>query len=150
MFRVAATLVFASVAIAGCGQQKQLVVSDAWVRLAAVDGRPAAGYFTITGGSVDTALTSVSTNAAARTELHESRMTHGGGMAMDSLSSVPVAAGKRVVFAPGAKHAMLFEVSPTTKPGGTLTFTFTFADGSRLDQKARVVGAADPAPTGAN
>ncbi|KKI17988.1 copper chaperone PCu(A)C [Sphingomonas sp. Ag1] len=148
MFRVAATLVFASVAIAGCAQQKSLQVTDAWVRLAAVDGRPAAGYFTIQGGGSDTSLTSVSTAEAARTELHESRMTQSGGMAMDSLSSVPVPAGQRVVFAPGGKHAMLFEVSPNVKPGGTLTFAFTFSDGKRVEQKARVVGPADPVPAG--
>ncbi|ONF97063.1 copper chaperone PCu(A)C [Sphingomonas jeddahensis] len=147
MFRFAASLLATATVLSGCAQEKQLYISDAWVRLAAVEGRPAAGYFTIHGGPADATLVSVSTDVATRTELHESRMTHSGGMAMDSLRQVPVPALKQVRFAPGGKHAMLFNLNPVVKPGGTLTFTFTFADATRIQQNARVIAAGDPAPT---
>lgn len=148
MFRTAAPLIIAAAALGGCTEQKQLRVSDAWVRLAAVEGRPASGYFTIHGGPRDATLLSVSTDAAARTELHESRMAHGGhGMTMDSIARVPIPALQEVRFAPAGKHAMLFGLNPAVKPGGTMTFTFTFADATRIQQNARVIAAGDPAPT---
>ena len=52
----------------------------------------------------------------------------------------------KVSFAPGGKHAMLFDVNPGIKPGGTITFIFTFADGLRIQQDAGVIAAGDPAP----
>jgi copper(I)-binding protein len=146
MFPRAVPLLVISAALAGCAQEKQVYISDAWVRLAAVEGRPAAGYFTVHGGPADATLISVKTDVAIRTELHESRMTPGGGMAMDALRQVPVPALGEVRFTPGGKHAMLFNVNPSVKPGGSLTFTFTFADATRIEQKARVIAAGDPAP----
>ncbi len=146
MFRLAASLVATAAALSACAPEKQLHVSDAWVRLAAVDGRPAAGYFTIHGGPVASTLISVATDVATRTELHESRMAESGGMTMDAIRQVPVPALQDVRFAPGGKHAMLFNLNPAVKPGGTLTFTFTFADATRIQLKARVIAAGDPGP----
>jgi copper(I)-binding protein len=144
MFRHAAPLLVAAAVLGGCAQEKQLYVSDAWVRLAAVEGRPAAGYFTIHGGPSDAVLVSVSTDVATRTELHESRAVQGGGMTMDAITQVPVPALQQVRFAPGGKHAMVFNLNPAVKAGGTLTFTFTFADATRIQQSARVLAAGDP------
>ncbi|MCC2979403.1 copper chaperone PCu(A)C [Sphingomonas sp. IC4-52] len=148
MFRAAAALAIAAAALTGCAPEKQLYISDAWVRLAAVEGRPAAGYFTIHGGPAEATLVSVRTDMAVRTELHESKAADGGGMTMDSIDQVPVPALQQVRFVPGGKHAMLFGVNPAVKPGGTLTFTFTFADSTRIQQNARVIAAGDPAPAG--
>lgn len=147
MFRAAAVLAIAAAAVTGCAPEKQLYISDAWVRLAAVEGRPAAGYFTIHGGPEATTLVSVRTDMAIRTELHESKAAPGGGMTMDAVDQVPVPALQQVRFAPGGKHAMLFGVNDAVKPGGTLTFTFTFADATRIQQDARVIAAGDPPPT---
>jgi periplasmic copper chaperone A len=146
MLRAAAALAIAA-ALAGCAPEKQLSISDAWVRLAAVEGRPAAGYFTVHGGPQDATLVSVRTDMAVRTELHESKAAE-GGMTMDAVDQVPVPALGQVRFAPGGKHAMLFNVNPAVKPGGTLTLIFTFADSTRIQQNARVIAAGDPAPAG--
>ncbi|UVO49992.1 copper chaperone PCu(A)C [Sphingomonas sp. SUN019] len=140
------TLALAAAALAGCAQEKQLYVSDAWVRLAAVPGRPAAGYFTIHGGPTDATLISVSTDVAIRTEMHESKMAAGGGMTMDAVRSLPIPALQTVRFAPGGKHVMLFDVNPSVKPGAAITFTYTFADALRIQQDARVIAAGDPPP----
>ncbi|WBH16207.1 copper chaperone PCu(A)C [Sphingomonas radiodurans] len=146
MFRAAAALVVTAATLTGCAQEEQLYVGDAWVRLAAVDGRPAAAYFTIHGGPTDATLLSVSTEVAVRTELHESKAAAGGGMTMDAVRQVAVPALQEVRFAPAGRHAMLFDVNPAVKPGGTLPFIFTFADGTRIEQTARVIAAGDPAP----
>lgn len=146
MFRASFALAAAAASLAGCAQEKPLRVTDAWVRLAAVEGRPAAAYFTVHGGPADATLVSVATEAALRTELHESRPATGGGMTMDAIPGVPVPARQPVRFAPGGKHAMLFDLNPAVRPGGTITFAFTFADGTRIEQAARVVAAGDPPP----
>ncbi|WP_179511704.1 copper chaperone PCu(A)C [Sphingomonas lycopersici] len=133
-------------ALAGCSQAPQLSVSDAWVRLAAVPGRPAAGYFTLHGGPTDATLISVATDVAVRTEMHEMKAGAGGAMTMDAMQQLRVPATQTVRFAPGGKHLMLFDLNPSVKPGGKLTFTFTFADGVRIQQPASVIAAGDPAP----
>ncbi len=136
-------------ALAGCSQEPERSVSDAWVRLAAVPGRPAAGYFTLHGGPTDTTLISVATDVAVRTEMHEMKMgAPGGAMTMDAVQQVRVPATQTVRFAPGGQHLMLFDVNPSVKPGSNLTFTFTFADGLRIQQQASVIAAGDPAPKG--
>lgn len=146
MLRRLAPLMLTVAAVTACAPEKQLYVSDAWVRLAAVPGRPAAGYFTLHGGPADATLINVSTDVAIRTEMHESKMAAGGGMTMDAVRSVPVPALKTVAFAPGGKHLMLFDVNPGVKPGAVVTFTLSFADGLRIQQDARVVAAGDPPP----
>lgn len=142
MRRLAAVAILA---LAGCQQAPDLAVSNAWVRLNAVPGRPAAAYFTLSARQAAT-LTGVSTPAAARAELHEMRKA-GPAMTMAALPRVPVPAGGTVAFAPGGKHVMLFDVTPEVKPGGSTTLTLTFADGKTVTAIAPVKGAGDAAPT---
>ena len=82
--------------------------------------------------------------------MHESmaaRDGRGGAMVtMRPLAAVDLPAHGTVAFAPGARHLMLFGVSPSLKPGDTTLLTFTFADGSHLQRKAWVVAAGDAAP----
>lgn len=121
-------------------------VSDAWIRLPAVQGRPGAAYFTLNGGEAGAMLVSVKTPAAVRTELHESMKGHGGMMTMAPLKQVDVAAKASVSFAPGGKHVMLYDVSPALKAGATAKLTLSLVDGKTLETDAKVVGAGDPAP----
>ena len=133
--------------LAGCAPEKQLYVSDAWVRLAAVPGRPAAGYFTVHGGPTDATLITVATDIAIKTEMHETKPSaNGRGMTMAAVRSVPVPALGTVPFAPGGRHAMLFDLDPSVKPGGIITFTFAFGDGLRIQKDARVIAAGDAPP----
>lgn len=133
----------AAVALAGC--QKGPGVEDAWVRLPAVPGRPAAGYAIVHGGSGGNAvLTGVTSPAVQRAELHESMASHDGMMAMRPLDRVRVKG--TVGFAPGGKHLMLFGLSPDLRAGGTVPLTFGFGDGTKVTVEARLVGAGDPAP----
>ena len=120
-------------------------VSNAWVRLPAVPGRPAAAYFTLTGGTGDDALVSVSTPAAKRTELHET-MEHDGVMSMAEIENVPLAAGAQMDFAPGGKHVMLFDVSPDLAAGDTTELTATFRNGPAVTVPATLVAPGGDAP----
>lgn len=132
--------------LAGCLKPDEIEAQDAWVRLPAVAGRPASGYFTLTGGSVATTLINVSADLAVRTEMHATMRGEGGAMTMQPLAGVPLPPQGEVRFAPGGRHLMLFGVSPALKPGGSTVLTFTFADGSRFQRKAWAIGAGDPAP----
>jgi len=119
-------------------------VTAAWVRLAAVPGRPAAGYFTVAGGAAPVELVAVA-SPLARIELHGMSMA-GGVMRMDALPSVRVAANARVSFAPGGNHLMLFDMPASVRPGATLPLSFRFADGAVVKVAAPVRAAGADAP----
>ena len=144
--RAAVALGLAAVAAAGCGRPEVLTVGDAWVRLGAVQGRPAAAYFTVHGGPGTATLIAVSSNLAIRAEMHRS-MSAGGMATMAPLDRVAIPANTDVAFAPGGRHVMLFDVNRGVKPGGAMTLTFTFANGDRIPLKVDVIGAGDPAPS---
>nr|WP_295659954.1 copper chaperone PCu(A)C [Polymorphobacter sp.] len=119
-------------------------VTAAWVRLAAVPGRPAAGYFTLSAGAAPVELVGV-VSPLARIELHGMSMA-GGVMRMDALPSVRVAANERTSFAPGGRHLMLFNLPASVKPGATVPLTFRFASGTTIavDAVASAAGADAP------
>lgn len=119
-------------------------VIGAWVRLAAVPGRPAAGYFTVAAGATPIDLVAVA-SPLARIELHAMSMA-GGVMRMDALPSVRIAAKARTSFAPGGSHLMLFDVPASVKPGATMPLAFRFADGTivKVDAAVRAAGADAP------
>ena len=131
---------------AGCTRQETPVAGDAWVRLAAVPGRPAAAYFTLHGGAAAATLAQVSAPGVTRIELHESRMTGNGMMAMDAVKAVPVPKAGTVKLAPGGFHAMLFGLPAGVTPNGKLPLTFRFDDGSAVEVPATVIGAGEAAP----
>lgn len=119
-------------------------ITRAWVRLPAVPGRPAAGYFTLTAGSAAVVLTTVA-SPLARVELHGMSMA-GGVMRMDALPSVRIAADERASFVPNGRHLMLFDLPASVKPGAAIPLSFRFADGStvKVDAIARAAGADAP------
>jgi len=137
------TILASAILLSACQQPKQVSVTDAWVRLAAVPANPSAAYFTLNGGPRDATLTGVSSPAAVRTEMHES-MNSGGMMSMAPLKLVALRAGGEVAFAPGGKHVMVYGLR--ARAGGSVPLTFAFADGQKLTTQAKVVAAGDPAP----
>src|SRR5690242_763253 len=98
------------------GRNSEPKVTQAWVRLPAVAGQPAAAYFTIQGGRRAEKLVRIESALAAKTEMHQS-MTGMQGMAtMAPLTQVDVPAGGTVQFKPGSNHAMLVGLDPQVKP----------------------------------
>jgi periplasmic copper chaperone A len=138
-----ALAILAALTLAGCGPDPVLRVDGAWVRLAATPKAPAAAYFTVYGGPKADRLLDVSSPVVIRTELHESMM--GGGMAsMKPIEAgVEVPAKGTVVFKPGGKHAMMFNVNPGIVPPRSLPMIFVFASGERIQVDAKVLLAGD-------
>ena len=128
------------VVLGGC-QPVPPEVDDAWVRLPAVPGRPAAAYFTIEGGQRSETLVAARTAAAGRVELHETTAT-----GMRPIANVPLPAKGDVAFVPGGKHVMLYDIAASVKPGGKLPLELVLENGTTLSVEADVIGAADPAP----
>jgi hypothetical protein len=133
--------------LSGCNLAPDLSVDEAWVRLGAVKGRPAAAYFTVHGGPTDATIIAITSDVSIKSEMHESLKGSGGMMTMVPLKSVRVPANTDVAFKPGGRHVMLFDMNPGIKPGGRpVLLTLSFSDGTRVSRKAVVVGAGDPAP----
>jgi hypothetical protein len=143
-FAIAAAFAFAP-AVAAKPAQPQ--VNGAWVRLPAVAGRPAGGYFTAKGGGAADALVAVSSPAAKSIELHSMTMTD-GVMKMRAETSFAVPATGELKLAPGGNHLMIFGLSPDVKAGTKVPLTFTFQSGAKVtvDAEARPATADGMAP----
>ncbi|MBC7504482.1 MAG: copper chaperone PCu(A)C [Sandarakinorhabdus sp.] len=115
--------------------------SDAWIRAAAVPGRPAAGYLTITGGGQPDKMVAV-TSPGLRVELHSMSMA-GGVMKMAKLDSLPVPAGAKVLLATGGNHLMIFGMAGAPK---TIPLTLSFGSGARVTTTAEVRAPSAMAP----
>jgi periplasmic copper chaperone A len=122
-------------------------VEEAWVRLPAVPGRPAAAYFTLRAYNADIRLAGVTSPEAERVELHDTRMEN-GVMRMAPLERAVIPAGRELAFEPGGAHAMLFGVSEGVRPGGRMALTFTFEGAAPIDVQAEVRAAGDDAGHG--
>ena len=124
-------------------------VSNAWLRLPAVQDRPGGGFFTLQGGSEADALVAVTSPRVGRIEIHETS-NENGIMRMQARNSIALPAHGEVQFAPGGWHLMLFGVQPGIKPGDKVPLTFRFRSGAELttEAEARAPGARGGSATG--
>jgi periplasmic copper chaperone A len=124
---------------AACGAPERgapaVEVEEAWVRLPAVPGRPAAAYFTLRAYNADIRLTGVTSSDAERVELHDTRM-EGGIARMVPLADAVIAQGRELSFEPGGAHAMLFGLGDSVGPGGRVALTFNFDGAPSVDVQA--------------
>ena len=129
----------ALLALAGCGRSEPEPPA-AQVRLAAVPGRPAAGYFTLGIEGDRGSLVSVTSPQAGRIEMHET-MQHGGMSAMRALARVPVRDGEMLVFAPGGRHLMIYDLDRNVPAGGRIALILHFERGDPTTLDAELVPA---------
>jgi copper(I)-binding protein len=111
---------------------------SATVRLAAVPGRPAAGYFQYRVAGDRGALLSVTSPQAGRIELHET-MNMANVSTMRALDRVPVRDGETLSFAPGGRHLMIFDLSPNVAAGGRIDLVLHFERGDPVTLAATLV-----------
>ncbi|MBS3962351.1 MAG: copper chaperone PCu(A)C [Sandarakinorhabdus sp.] len=133
-------------ALAGCGSPH---VMDAWVRMPAVTGRPAGGYFVVHGTEKADALVSVASPRAERIELH-SMTRQDGVMRMRAEKSFALPAKGTLTFAPGGSHLMLFGLAADVKPGDRIPLTLGFQSGATVTVQADVRSVTAPAPAAAD
>jgi len=95
--------------LSACSAPGDIEVHQAWVRPTA-KGENAAVYLTIHNHTAnDDELISASSNVADVIEIHQSKMEN-DVMQMGMLTSLPIAAGEEVNFAPGGLHFMLVNI----------------------------------------
>jgi periplasmic copper chaperone A len=141
------TLLASLILLTGChGRNSEPKVTEAWVRLPAVAGQPAAAYFTIHGGRNDEKLVRMESALAAKTEMHQSMTGMQGMSTMAPLDHLDVPARGEVHFKPGGNHAMLIGLDPVLKPGTAVPLRFGFADGTTAEAEAKSVSAGEDAP----
>jgi hypothetical protein len=98
-------------------------VENVVVTLPAIPGRPGAAYFMLRTNHDPTRLTGIESPRVGRIELHQT--TESGGVArMAPLADATFSPGEPLHFAPGGRHAMLFDVDPVLRVGDRLTLVF--------------------------
>jgi hypothetical protein len=133
----------ALLALQGCHQEPappraSQSEQPATVRLPAVPGRPAAGYFHYRVEGDRGALLSVTSPQAGRIELHET-MNMANMSTMRALDRVPVRDGETLSFAPGGRHLMIFDLSPNVAAGGRIDLVLHFERGDPITLAAVLV-----------
>ena len=135
----------ALLALAACDRpppDPRVTVDEAFVTLPVLPDRPGAAYFTLRTNNDPTRLAGVSSGRIGRIELHES-VTTNGVTRMVPLADTTFAPDAPLAFAPGGRHAMLFDVDPALRPGDTITLTFTFDPAPPVTVEAPVRAAGD-------
>jgi copper(I)-binding protein len=112
-------------------------VSDAVCR-PTPNGRDLTGCYMTLTATTDDRLISVSTPAAATSEVHE-MSTAGGVMTMAEMTDgLPLPAGQAVSLQPGGNHIMLMQVTVPLAEGDTVELALTFEDAAPITVSARV------------
>ena len=132
-------------ALGGCNRtpaEPRVTADKVVVTLPAVPGRPGAAYFKLRANRVPATLVSVTSPLVQRVELHQS----GGGGRMGKITStedLSFSGNGRLEFESGDKHAMLFGISSSVKPGDRIPLTFTFDPVPAITVEAEVRGPGD-------
>lgn len=134
-------LAFVLLAAPAVAATPAVTVSDAWMR--ALPGNlPAAGYFILHNNSNHgMTLVGAESPACGMAMLHKSE-TMGGMAHMSDEGAIEVPAKGTLSFAPGGYHVMCMSPSAAVKPGGTVSMTLRFSDGTRLTAPFAVRNAA--------
>ena len=114
--------------LAGCAPEArtpEVVIEEAWVRLPATPKQPGAAYFRLKGNMEGMRLLGVTSPLVRWVELHES-VEKKGMTRMERRKEVEFPSRGTLEFKPGGRHAMLFGINPSVKPGTTLPLTFSF------------------------
>jgi protein SCO1 len=111
-------------------------VVNAWASTGA-RGASGGAYFQIDNTGRADRLLAIETAAAARVEIHATRIL-GGVMRMRVQGSVPIPAHATVSFEPDALHAMLVDLKRPLSPGDSIWLTMVFERSGRLQVKAEV------------
>jgi copper(I)-binding protein len=123
----------------GCNASSgDIVISNAWVRLAPPGNDVTAAYMLIENNSAtDDVLLSVEASVAAVAELHESREVN-GVVQMTHLGQIDVPAGARIELQPGGMHIMLIGLTRSLEQGDEVAITLNFANAGPIQIRAQV------------
>ncbi|MGF1506019.1 MAG: copper chaperone PCu(A)C [Chloroflexi bacterium] len=134
----------------GAAEQNGIVIRDAWVRPAFVEGGNGAAYMIIENTSnADDTLIGASASFAEVVEVHETfeemdnmeddgDMRHGEMMGMRQIPELTIPAGETVTLEVGGYHVMLIGVQETLEMGETAEVTLIFENAGEITVEAEV------------
>ena len=123
-----------------------LTIQHPWARATAASAKTGALYLTVrNGGTEADRLLGVSTDAAARCELHLSE-TSGNVMTMRMVDNMEVPAKGSASFAPQGAHIMLMGLKAPLKKGSHFAATLHFEKAGDVAIEVAVQGIADLQP----
>lgn len=133
---LAATVLTAMLALAGCATGTTVTVEDPWMR--SNPNGMGAVYMVLTMPDADELVAaSVDPSIAGTVEVHEVVMQD-GMMRMQEVAGIPLPAGEPVALEPGGYHIMLMGMSATLEAGTEVDVTLRFASGEELTVTATV------------
>lgn len=113
-------------------------ISEAWARPGSVDGNSAV-YLLISNGYTESdTITSVNSEIAQISEIHESYERDEGMMGMRYIEELALPPQSTVRFQPGSYHIMLMQLERTISEGDTVEVTLNFKNHEPVDFKAPV------------
>ncbi len=118
-----------------------ITVEDAFARARPGAAKMGGAFLKITNNNAedDVVLSAVS-SIAKRTELHTHLMKD-GVMSMTKLESIPVPAGKSVMFKPGGYHVMMMGLKEKMVKGSHFKVTLTFKNAGDIEIMVPVMDA---------
>ncbi|HTW33221.1 MAG TPA: copper chaperone PCu(A)C [Rhizomicrobium sp.] len=129
--QLARIVVLSSVLLGTAAQAGSVTVTDGWIR--ALPAKvPAGGYFTLANDSGRRmVLTGASSPACGMLMLHKTEK-ESGMASMSDVTSIPIAVGAHVSFAPGGYHLMCMDPTAAVQPGNKVPVTLIFSDGTKV------------------
>lgn len=112
-----------------CGNQEELLLTDAWIRLSPPTMQMTAGYLTIANpNSENRTLVRVSSPKFSSIEIHRTQ-TDNGTARMVEQKTLLIPAGGSVSFEPGGLHLMLMGFEKPLIENQEIDLTFHWSDG---------------------
>jgi copper(I)-binding protein len=124
-----------------------LEITQPWARATAPSAPAGGGFLKITNtGATADRLVSVSSPAAALTQIHEMKMD-GNVMRMREVEKgLDIPAGGSVTLAPGGLHLMLMDLKGPLKQGTRVPVTLVFEKAGKIDVELSVEAMGAQAP----
>ncbi|MBA55300.1 MAG: hypothetical protein CMK89_12665 [Pseudomonadales bacterium] len=133
------------VVLPGVVMASDLEVEQPWVRSVPPVSPNTAGYFMLHNNSKqERVLVAVSSDVASSVEMH-TVVEQDGGMSMQQLQEVKIAAGDCVMFEPGGNHIMFIGLKQPLQEGDEVKLTLQFKDGESLSMLLPVKRSQDEA-----
>ncbi len=139
-----AALLFSAVLQA---QPDQITVENAYVRGLPPSQRNTAAFFSVQNHrDRDVQIVAGASDAAEGLEIH-GHQHRNGMMSMQREDAITVPAGGEFIFAPGAYHLMLINLTRPLTDGDQVQFNLKTAGGELITVDAPVISVLKPAPT---
>ena len=122
-------------------------IGHPWSRATPAGAKVAGGYLTITNtGSSPDRLLSISSDIAAKAELHEMGVKDGVMTMRPVTGGLEIPAGGKVTLGPGSYHVMFMDLKQPPREGEMFAATLTFEKAGAVTVKFAVQAIGSPAP----